>query len=70
MGGALLGDAHMSGDLPDDPETPRISEDRRMRDDNTTDSPNVALQDNPKENIVHPPWSTSTQPKPISRCRQ
>jgi len=57
MGGALLGDAHMSGDLPDDPETPRISEDRPMRDDNTTDSPNVAPHDTPKENLIHfNPW--------------
>ena len=57
MGGALLGDARMSGDLPDDPETPRISEDRPMRDDNTTDSTNVAPEDAPRENIVHfNPW--------------
>jgi hypothetical protein len=57
MGRALLGNARMSGDLPDDPETPRISEDRPMRDDNTTDSTSVAPEDASRENIVHfNPW--------------
>jgi hypothetical protein len=52
-----MGNARMSGDLPDDPETPRISEDRPMRDDNATDSTNVAPEDAPRENIVHfNPW--------------